>query len=157
MEVTSINNFKINHFMKKFLICVLFLSGTVTSIVVGQDLKSKDVPEAVKTAFAQKYPDTKKVSWEKEKGNYEANWGGKSGEDSSVTFTPSANFVEIVIALPVNQLPASVAPYVSSHYKGAKIREAGKITDAAGRHMFEAEIKDKDLIFDEKGSFLKED
>ena len=143
--------------MKKILLSILFLSGTLTSVVVAQDLKSKDVPEAVKTAFAKKYPDAKKVSWEKEKGNYEANWGGKSGEDSSVTFTPSAIFVEIVVAIPAGQLPPGVAPYVSNHYKGAKIREAGKVTDAAGRHMYEAEINGKDLIFDEKGVFLKED
>jgi len=96
--------------MKKILISFLFLSGIFTSIVVGQDLKSKDVPEAVKTAFTKKYPNAKKVSWEKEKANFEANWGGKSGEDSSVTFTPSAHFVEIVVAIPVNQLPPSVAP-----------------------------------------------
>jgi hypothetical protein len=143
--------------MKKFLINLLFLSGAVISNVFAQDVKSKDVPETVKTAFAQKYPTAKKVNWEKEKGNYEANWGGKSGEDSSVVFSPSAIFVEIVVAIPVNQLPPSVEPYVNSHYKGAKIREAGKVTDAAGRHMYEAEIKGKDLIFDEKGGFLKED
>jgi hypothetical protein len=143
--------------MKKFILSISLLAGTMTSIAVAQDLKSKDVPEAVKTAFAKKYPDAKKVSWEKEKGNYEANWGGKSGEDSSVTFTPSAIFVEIVVAIPLSQLPPNVAPYVNNKYKGAKIREAGKVTDAAGRHMYEAEIKGKDLIFDEKGVFLKED
>ena len=143
--------------MKKFILYVSLLAGTMTSIVVAQDLKSKDVPEAVKTAFAKKYPDAKKVSWEKEKGNYEANWGGKSGEDSSVTYTPSAIFVEIVVAIPVGQLPPDIAPYINKQYKVAKIREAGKVTDAAGRHMYEAEIKGKDLIFDEKGVFLKED
>src|SRR6202162_4837882 len=143
--------------MKKFIFSLSIFAGTMTSIAVAQDLKSKDVPESVKTAFAKKYPDAKKVSWEKEKGNYEANWGGKSGEDSSVTFTPSAIFVEIVVAIPVSQLPPGVAPYVNKQYKGAKIREAGKVTDAAGRHMYEAEIKGKDLIFDEKGVFLKED
>jgi hypothetical protein len=143
--------------MKKFILSLSILAGTMTSIAVAQDLKSKDVPEAVKTAFAKKYPDAKKVSWEKEKGNYEANWGGKSGEDSSVTFSPSAIFVQIVVAIHVDQLPAGVAPYVNNHYKGAKIREAGKVTDAAGRQMYEAEIKGKDLIFDENGVFLKED
>jgi Putative beta-lactamase-inhibitor-like, PepSY-like len=144
-------------YMKKFIFSLSFLAGTMTSIAVAQDLQSKDVPEAVKTAFTKKYPDAKKVSWEKEKGNYEANWGGKSGEDSSVTFTPSAIFVEIVVTIPVSQLPSGVAPYVNNHYKGAKIREAGKVTDAAGRQMYEAEIKGKDLIFDENGVFLKED
>jgi len=33
---------------------------------------------------------------------------------------------------------------------------AGTVTDAAGRHIHVAEIEGKDLIFDEKGGFLKE-
>jgi hypothetical protein len=41
-------------------------------------------------------------------------------------------------------------------YQGNKIKEAGKVTDAAGRHMYDAEIKGKDLIFDNKVVFLKE-
>ena len=143
--------------MKKGILFALLLAGTLNGIVAAQDLKDKDVPSSVKAAFAKKYPNATKVSWEKEKGNYEANWGGKSGEDNSAVFTPSAIFVEIVVAIPINQLPASVASYVKQHYKGAKIKEAGKITDAAGTHMFEAEIEGKDLIFDEKGVFIKED
>ena len=47
------------------------------------------VPASVKTALHQKYPVIHaKITREKEKGNYEANWGGKSGEDTSVMFTP---------------------------------------------------------------------
>lgn len=143
--------------MKKILSSVLLFSVITTTNLMAQDLKESGVPKTVKEAFAKKYPDAKKVSWEKEKGNYEANWGGKSGEDNSVTFTPAAVFVEIVQAIPVNQLPASVAPFVAKHYNGATIREAGKVTDAAGKHMFEAGIKGKDLIFDEKGVFIKQD
>jgi phage baseplate assembly protein gpV len=143
--------------MKKLLLSVFVMAGTMTGIALAQELKANEVPDAVRTAFAKKYPDAKKVSWEKEKGNYEANWGGKSGEDNSAVFTPTASFVEIVVSIPVSQLPAAVTPYVSKHYNGSKISEAGKVTDAAGKHMFEAEIKGKDLIFDEKGVFLKED
>jgi hypothetical protein len=50
--------------------------------VNAQDLKSNNVPRAVKSALLKKYPEVVKASWEKEKGNYEANWGGKSGEDN---------------------------------------------------------------------------
>ena len=141
------------------MLSVILFAATFTGIVIAQDLKEKDVPAAVKAALAKKYPEAKnnKVSWEKEKGNFEANWGGKSGEDNSTVFTPTAIFVELVQAIPISQLPASVAPYVKQHYKGAKINEAGKVTDASGKHMFEAEIKGKDLIFDEKGVFIKED
>lgn len=136
---------------------VLLFSVLCTTNLIAQDLKEKAVPKTVKEAFAKKYPDAKKVSWENEKGNFEANWGGKSGEDNAVTFTPAAVFVEIVVAIPVNQLPVNIAPYIAKHYNGATIKEAGKVTDAAGKHMFEAEIKGKDLIFDEKGVFIKAD
>jgi len=138
----------------KLLVSIILLmtAGWATA----QDLKTKDVPEVVKSALIKKYPEAAKVSWEKEKGNYEANWGGKSGEDNSVQFTPSGNFVEIVKAIPVSSLPANVATYVKVHYK-SKIKEAGKVTDAAGKTFFEAEIKGKDLIFDENGNFVKQD
>lgn len=138
----------------------VFILPTVLFFAVSsnaQDIKVKDVPAVVKEALIKKYPKATKVSWEKEKGNYEANWGGKSGEDTSVQFTPAGAFVEEVNAIQVSQLPAEVATYVKSHYNGAKIKEAGKVTDASGKHFFEAEIKGKDLIFDESGKFVKVD
>ncbi|MDB5128545.1 PepSY-like domain-containing protein [Mucilaginibacter sp.] len=134
-----------------------FIAALLAGNLMAQDLKSSAVPTAVKTALSRKYPKATKVSWEKEKGNYEANWGGRSGEDNSVVFTPAGSFVEIVQAIAISALPPAVAPYVATHYKGAKIKEAGKVTDAAGKTMYEAEIKGGDLIFDEKGVFIKED
>ncbi len=119
--------------------------------------KSITVPSVVKQALVKKFPEASKVTWEKEKGNYEANWGGKSGEDHSAMFTPSGDFVEIVNAIPVNSLPASVAPYVKAHFNGAKISEAGKVTDAKGKQTYEAEVNGKDLIFDLSGKYLGKD
>ncbi|MDB5134390.1 MAG: hypothetical protein JWP37_993 [Mucilaginibacter sp.] len=141
--------------MKK--IVLLSLSIGFAGSVIAQDLKTKDVPAVVKEALAKKYPNTTKVSWEKEKGNYEANWGGRSGEDTSVQFTPAGAFVEEVDAIAVSQLPPSVATYVKAHYNGAKIKEAGKVTDAKGNKLFEAEIKGKDLLFSQSGEFIKVD
>src|SRR5471030_693093 len=114
--------------MKKIMLVAM--SVTLIFSAFAQDLKTKDVPSVVKSALITQFPAASKVSWEKEKGNYEANWGGRSGEDNSVTFTPAANFVEMVVAISVDQLPASVKPYVNKNYKGAKINEAGKVTDA---------------------------
>lgn len=113
------------------------------------------VPDAVKGALSKKYPGATKVTWEKENGNYEANWGGKSGEDNSVQFTATGNFIEIVNAISVSQLPKPVLAYVKEHYKGAKITEAGRVTDARGKISYEAEVNRKDIIFDEKGNFVK--
>jgi hypothetical protein len=133
--------------------CILF-----STQVMAQSVKSTQVPTVVTSALMKKYPGApKKINWEKEKGNYEANWGGKSGEDMSVMYTPTGEFVEQVEAIPVSSLPAGVAVYVKAHYKGVKITEAGKVTDAKGVTTFEAEVKGKDLVFDEKGTFIKAD
>jgi hypothetical protein len=141
--------------MKKTML--MLMSVPMLFSAFAQDLTMKDVPSVVKSALNRQFPAASKVSWEKEKGNYEANWGGRSGEDNSAQFTPSGRFVELVENIPIPSLPARVAPYVSSHYQGAKIREAGKVTDAAGKHSYEVEIKGKDLIFDLDGNFVKED
>jgi hypothetical protein len=142
--------------MKKIILSTL-MALVVTGMAIAQKVKSTDVPAAVKTALSSKYPSAAKATWEKEKGNFEANWGGKSGEDMSVQFTPDGTFVEQVVAISPSELPAGIAAYVKQHYKGVKITEAGKVTDAKGTTMYEAEVKGKDLLFDEKGNFLKID
>jgi len=129
--------------------CVFFAASD------AQKVKEANVPLKVKTAFGEKYPGVKGVTWEKEKGNFEANWGGKSKEDNSVQFSPSGTFLEIYKAIPVSELPAPVLAYVKQHYKGAKISEAGKVTDANGKTSFEAEVNKKDIVFDENGNFVK--
>jgi hypothetical protein len=143
-----------------FFFLLLFLLAALCILTVpalAQRVKDSEIPAAVKSALTAKYPAATKVSWEKEKGNFEANWGGKSGEDNSVVFTPGGSFVEQVVAIPVSGLPPGVATYVKAHYPGAKITEAGKVTDAGGKTLYEAEVKKKDLLFDEKGAFVKID
>ncbi len=114
------------------------------------------MPSVAKTALAQKYPQATKVSWEKEKGNYEANWGGRSGEDHSVQFTPAGQFVEQVDAIAVKDLPASIIDYVKTRYHST-IKEAGKRVDAKGTHTFEVEVKGKDMLFSTAGTFISEE
>lgn len=128
----------------------------ISLVAFSQDLKTKDVPTFVKTALAKQYPQATKVSWEKEKGNYEANWGGHSGEDYSVQFTPSGQFVEEVDAMAVKDLPPSITTYVKTHYN-TTIKEAGKRVDAKGVHTYEVEVKGKDVLFSTEGVFLSEE
>jgi len=137
------------------LTAILFALSSTTFAQENEANENIHVPAAVKTALHKKYPQATKVGWEKENGNFEANWGGKSGEDNSVQFTPSGNFIEIVKAIPVNQLPSNVAIYVKQHYHGAKITEAGKVTNAKGNLSYEAEVKGRDVIFDKDGKFVK--
>ena len=58
-----------------------------------------------------------------------------------------------------SELPKGVSDYCTKTFVGYKLSEASKITDAAGKVMFEAEMsKGKehfDAIFDDKGTFIK--
>lgn len=145
--------------MKKFigLTAILF---AMTSVIFAQKKEGgnehRNVPATVKNANMKKYPESKSyhVTWEKENGNYEANWGGKDGEANSVQYTPSGNFIEIVKAIAVRDLPANIIAYVKEHYK-VNITEAGKVTDAKGNTSYEAEVKGRDVIFDQNGNFLR--
>ena len=65
-------------------------------------------------------------------------------------FTPKGEFIELVNAISVSELPAPVVTYVKSHYKGAKITEAGRVIDAKGKISYEAEVNHKDVIFNRK-------
>lgn len=73
----------------------------------------------------------------------------------SVQFSPAGVFVEQVVAISPAILPESIIRFVMAHYKGAKITEAGRVTDAAGTLKYEAEVKGKDLLFSESGAYLK--
>lgn len=143
--------------MKKISFMGIAALCLTTTSIMAQKVKSAEVPATVKAALMKKYPAAAAVTWEKEKGNFEANWGGKSKEDNSVVFTPDGTFVEQVVAIPVAELPVAVAAYAKAHYPGAKISEAGKVTDANGKISYEAEVKGKDLVFDENGNFVKID
>jgi hypothetical protein len=130
----------------------MFIAGTY-----AQDMKKANVPANVKGECMKRFPESAKykVAWEKEKGNYEANWGGKSGEDYAAMFTPGGEFIELVKAIPVSQLPVTAIKYVKDHEKGAAIKEAGLVTDPNGVVTYEAELKGKELIFDKNGTFIK--
>ncbi|KAA9038637.1 hypothetical protein FW778_13880 [Ginsengibacter hankyongi] len=143
--------------MKKIISAVAILLASTAFVFSQQHEGHKHivVPRMVKTSLYKKYPAAKRVTWEKENGNYEANWGGKSGEANSVQFKPDGTFIEIVKEIPVNQLPELVIVYINKHYKEPKITEAGKVTDAQGNLFYEAEVKGRDVIFDKDGKFVK--
>ena len=141
--------------MKKII--SIFIASLVLVFGALYAQKTTKVPAAVKTAFAKKFPSATKVMWEKEGGNYEANWGGKGNEDHNAIFTPAGEFTESANAIAVNKLPANVLTYIKEHYKGAKISEAMLVTDASGKTFYEAEVNKKDIVFDANGNFVKEE
>jgi len=142
--------------MKKMKKLVFLLAAVASvSFANAQKVSDKEVPAAVKSALQKSHPNAKGLKWEKEKGNYEA--GFEVGEtDYSVLIDASGKILETEVEIKIDELPANAKAYVAKHYAGQKIKEAAKITDSKGVVTYEAEVKGKDLIFDNTGKFLKE-
>ncbi|WP_293890688.1 PepSY-like domain-containing protein [Flavobacterium sp.] len=136
--------------MKKNAILLVVLM--LAALSYGQ---KTDVPLDVKNAFERQYPTIKKVKWEKEKDNYEAGYVVDKVRHS-VLMDAKGKIIETETGIQISQLPANVREYVIKHYKGQKIKEAAEIRDAGQKLTFEAEVKGMDLIFDNKGNFIKE-
>ena len=141
--------------MKKIISALIVLTTIFSASQAQLSRHQLFIPEKVRHAFSEKYPSATNVTWEKEKGNYEGNWGGKSGEDNSVQFAPDGTFVEIAKAIPVSHLPEAIKKYIAVHFKkNSRVTEASEVTDASEKKFYEAEVNGKDIRFDKDGMFV---
>ena len=122
----------------------------------SQKLDASKVPGPVKDGFAKQYPKVSKVKWEMENGQYEATFK-LDGNSMSTLQDASGKITETETEIKAADLPAAVKSYVGEHYKGHSIREAAKIIKADGSINYEAEVKEKNLVFDSNGKFIKEE
>ena len=138
--------------MKNLIIFVLsfFLYGSTINATV--------VPEAVKTAFQKKFPNAKKVKWEKEKTNeYEASFKLDRKEVSALYLT-DGKLIEVETEIFDTELSKPVVESLNKKYPNIKISEVSKIERSDNSIVYEAELKiggkKIDLLFDEKGNVL---
>lgn len=137
--------------MKKILTGALLLF-----IASGIHAQSKSTaPPAVTTAFTKDFPGATKIKWEKENASYEAEFM-LNGQKMSADYDSKGSMLEKEVEIKTTALPAAVTAYVKEHYKGAKIKDAARITKANGEVNLEAAIKGKDILFTADGKFLKE-
>ncbi|HWY12462.1 MAG TPA: PepSY-like domain-containing protein [Bacteroidia bacterium] len=138
--------------MKKLALSVALCLGVFAGY--SQKVKEADVPAAVKEAFKKQYPTAKVEAWEKEEAGYEAEFeNGKT--EGTATYDAAGKLVETEIEIKIAELPKGVSDYITKNVAGKKIDEASKITDAAGKVTFEAEVSKAEYIFDSNGTFVK--
>jgi hypothetical protein len=140
--------------MKKIIIMLAAGIG-FTAAVNAQQVKGPGVPANVKSVFAKMYPGSKKVTWDKENGLYEASFT-YLGQQGSVLIDKSGKWTEKENVIGIKELPQNVLQYLKEHYKTSPIKGAAKITKVTGEVNYEAEIRGKDVFFSQQGSFIKE-
>ncbi|MDR0801898.1 PepSY-like domain-containing protein [Fluviicola sp.] len=141
---------------------IIFAGGLVISLAAyssaqKNEMEKKDceIPAIVESAFKKHHSDITDVDWEKEGSNYEASF--KAGKtETSVVIDPGGQILETETEMKTSTLPKNIQDYIAAHYNGQKIKEAAKIVLGDGSVQYEAEVNKKDLIFDNKGKFIKE-
>lgn len=131
----------------------------IVNTACAQKVKEAEVPKAVVTSFHDNFKGAKVEKWVKEKdGGYEAEFDWNKIE-TSATFSADGKLNETEQEMKVSALPKTITDYIAKNYAGHKIAEAAKITDAAGKMAYEAEVKkgkeEMDLLFDANGTFIK--
>jgi hypothetical protein len=143
--------------MKKvsLILCTLAL---ISLAACGQT--EKNVPEKVKTAFVEKFPDIKKVKW-----NYEEDEGWEAefkvnGIKYSATYNDNGDWLETEYEVDYNKIPPIVKTTLDIEYKEYKVKES-EISETASGKVYEFELeKDKSLtevVIDTDGNVVKKE
>jgi len=139
-----------------FRLLALIVSSILVVEANAQNVKESEVPISVKSKFVTLYPNAKNVRWEKENGNFEAEFkAAQTG--TSVLFNSSGTHLQTEVEIPVSTLPNGVKDYVRKNLSGKKISEATRITAANGIVTYQAEIGGEDYLFDAIGNFVKKE
>ena len=145
--------------MRKILLSLLAVLLLGTGLP-AQDLAAKDVPAAVTDGLKAKFPDAADVKWKKNKsGKYEADFK-LSGKKAEAKFLADGKWDASERRVDVAQLPAPAGDYIKKNYAAYKIDwvEWQEEADAAG-NRYEVKLRrdkaEAELVFDEKGKFLK--
>lgn len=137
--------------MKKLLFFVTIISMTFQ--VNAQKISSLKVPIAVKRVFTKTHAKITHILWEKEKGNFEANWKAR-GLKFAAMFTPEGKLIGTENGIYLKNLPKTAIAFLKTH-EHVKAKEASLIKDASGEKTIEIVAKDKEYIFDVQGKFIK--
>ncbi len=134
--------------MKNLFLVVLLATATFS-------FAQKSIPTQVLEAFKKDHKNMDNVKWEKEKGNYEASFK-INGLENSMLFDAKGNVLEREVAINKELLPKGVLDYVAKKYSNQIIKGTAKINSIKEGLIYEVEIKEKDLLFDKEGKFIRE-
>lgn len=123
--------------MKKAILVIVLVFAAATTIAFTTKEK---VPEAVKDAFAKKFPTVKKVDWEKEN---DKEWEAEFKLDKreySANFLEDGTWQETEHEVKEAELPQQVLSSLKTNFPGYEIEEA-EVAETAQRTDYEVEIE----------------
>ena len=99
----------------------------------------QDVPEAVKLAFAKKFPDLEVAQWEQEDDGYEAEFK-LEGSPTEALFADNGEWVETEKLLRPRDVPKDVLKKAKKNYASYEIMKAEWVESASEGEYYELEL-----------------
>jgi hypothetical protein len=124
---------------------IFFVAMVIVYAITTSFAQSK-VPIAVRTAFKQKFPDSSKIKWNKEKTNeYEASF---EIEDVgySANFTYKGEWLETESPFSFNELPEKVKETYNNSQNGKTPKAVSKIETSEQIVIYEVENQKKNTF-----------
>lgn len=120
--------------------------------------QQKEVPQKVKTAFSQKFPNAKKVSWDMED---ESEWEAEfkmNGKEYSANFTVNGEWKETEYEIKKSEIPANIKAILDQNFSDYDIEGAEIAETASGKsYEFEIEVGEEEfeVVIDAQGKLTK--
>ena len=136
----------------------IVLTAAIT-IGLSANCQGLKVPEAVKNAFATKFPTATNVSWGKENSKeYEAEFK-MNNTSVSANFGADGSWVETETTIAETDLPAAVINAIHAKFPGGKITRAEKLEKPGDKTFYETVTKvngkSKEVEMNPDGSVVK--
>jgi len=137
---------------------MLLAAAIMSNATYAQKKPADKVPATVASAFKARFPNTTKVTWEKEsEKEFEATFK-LNGEKTSINFDNSGKWLETETELKISALPAAVQSTISKEFAGFKADEASKVESAKDGICYEAELEkgkeEWEVLFSADGKVL---
>lgn len=142
--------------MKKAIFAVIILMTVGTCYLTAGN--EKNVPEKVKTAFAQKFKGATDVKWSKEdKNEWEAEFK-LNNKSTSANFDVQGMWLETEYAITASEIPANINTQIKKDFPGYKMKES-EISETSKGKVYEFEMvkgmDKKEVSYDLNGKQVK--
>lgn len=138
----------------------LIFGGILLLLVGGFSvaMAKTDVPQAVKDAFALKFPKAKAVKWEMEdEGEYEAEFK-LDGKKMSANFATDGSWLETEMEIKEADLPQAVSVAIAAQFPGYELEEIEQVEKPGMAMVYEVELEGEgqeiEAVFDAAGTLL---
>lgn len=136
-----------------FALSVMFVSPACT-----QNSTAAEVPEAVKTAFQEKFPAAKKIQWEKEADDeWEAEFK-LAGEKYSANFSSTGEWTETEHEIKESDIPENIKSILDENFSDYDIEDAEMAESSSGTSYefeIEADGEEFDVVIDTQGQLTQ--